>query len=249
MIKGVVLAGGKGTRLWPVTKVAGKHFLPVGDKPVIYYPILTLKRAGVKDILIVCGPEHTEQYVRLLGSGEEFNVNLYYTIQVEPLGIAHGLGLAKSFSDSQKIALILGDNIFGEEFTKVFADFDKKDKGAVVVLKKVPDPQRFGVIKFKGQKVQQIIEKPKNPPSNLAVTGLYLYDNRVFDVISALKPSDRGEYEITDVNNYYIREGTMDFVTAKKFWVDAGTFDSLHQANILIRKHKYKLSTTDTSSR
>lgn len=238
MIKGVVLAGGKGTRLWPVTKVAGKHFLPVGDKPIIYYPILTLQKAGVKDILIVCGPEHTEQYVRLLGSGEEFGVNLYYTIQVEPVGIAHGLGLAKSFSDGKKIALILGDNIFGDEFSRAFADFDKRDQGAAVVLKKVPDPQRFGVAKFRGKKVERVIEKPKNPPSNWAVTGLYLYDNRVFDVIKNLKPSERGEYEITDVNNNYINEGTMNFIKAKKFWIDAGTFESLHQANILVRKHR-----------
>lgn len=240
MVKGVVLAGGKGTRLWPVTKVAGKHFLPVGDKPIIYYPILTLKKAGVKDILVVCGPEHTEQYVRLLGSGEEFGVNLYYTIQVEPVGIAHGLGLAKSFSDGHKVALILGDNIFGDEFSKVFANFDKRDGGAAVVLKKVPDPERFGVVKFKGRKVERIIEKPKRPPSDWAVTGLYLYDNRVFDVIKTLKPSSRGEYEITDVNNYYINEGTMNFIKAKKFWIDAGTFDSLHQANLLIRKYKYR---------
>ena len=238
MIKGVILAGGKGTRLWPVTKVAGKHFLQVGDKPIIYYPILTLKKAGVKDILVVCGPEHTEQYVRLLGSGEEFGVNLYYTIQVEPVGIAHGLGLAKSFSDGKKIALILGDNIFGDEFSQDFADFDKKDNGAVVVLKRVPDPQRFGVVKFKNQKVERIIEKPKNPPSDWAVTGLYLYDNRVFDVVKNLKPSDRGEYEITDVNNWYIREGSMDFIKAKKYWVDAGTFESLHKANLLVRKYK-----------
>ena len=238
MIKGVVLAGGKGTRLWPVTKITGKHFLPVGDKPIIYYPILTLQKAGVQDVLIVCGPEHTEQYVRLLGSGEEFGVNLYYTIQVEPVGIAHGLGLAKSFSDGKKIALILGDNIFGDEFNKAFADFDKKDRGAAVVLKKVSDPQRFGVAKFKNQKVELVIEKPKNPPSNWAVTGLYLYDNRVFDIIKDLKPSKRGEYEITDVNNHYIKEGTMDFIKAQKFWIDAGTFESLHQANILVRKFK-----------
>ena len=232
------MAGGKGTRLWPVTKVAGKHFLPVGDKPIIYYPILTLQKAGVKDILIVCGPEHTEQYVKLLGTGKEFGVNLFYTIQVEPVGIAHGLGLAKSFSDGKKVALILGDNIFGDSFEKEFADFDKKDKGAAVVLKQVLDPERFGVAKFKNQKVERVIEKPKNPPSDWAVTGLYLYDNRVFDVVKALKPSDRGEYEITDVNNWYIREGSMDFIKAKKYWIDAGTFDSLHQANILIRKYK-----------
>ena len=238
MIKGVVLAGGKGTRLWPVTKVAGKHFLPVGDKPIIYYPILTLKKAGVKDILIVCGPEHNEQYVRLLGSGEEFGVNLYYTIQVEPIGIAHGLGLAKSFSDGKKIALILGDNIFGDSFEKEFSDFDKYGEGAAVVLKKVPDPQRFGVVKFRGKKAEQIIEKPQNPPSNWAVTGLYLYDNRVFDVIKTLKPSARGEYEITDVNNWYVNDNSMKFIKAKKFWIDAGTFDSLHLANLLVRKNR-----------
>lgn len=239
MIKGVVLAGGRGSRLWPITKVAGKHFLPVGDKPIIYYPILTLKKAGVRDILIVCGPEHTEQYVRLLGSGEEFRVNLYYTIQVEPLGIAHGLSLAKSFSDGKKIALILGDNIFGDDFQKDFINFKKKENGAAIVLKQVVDPKRFGVAKFKGNKVQNIIEKPKNPPSNWAVTGLYLYDNRVFDIIKDLKPSVRGEYEITDVNNWYIKEGSMDFIKVKKFWIDAGTFESLHQANVLVRKHKH----------
>jgi len=238
MIKGVVLAGGKGTRLWPVTKVTGKHFLPVGDKPIIYYPILNLKKAGVKDILVVCGPEHTDQYVKLLGSGEEFGVNLYYTIQVEPKGIAHGLGLAKSFSDGKKVALILGDNIFGDEFSKDFSNFDKKNSGAAVVLKRVPDPQRFGVAKFKNKKVERVIEKPKNPPSDWAVTGLYLYDNRVFNIIDNLKPSDRGEYEITDVNNWYIREGSMDFIKAKKYWIDAGTFESLHQANLLVRKNR-----------
>ncbi len=157
---------------------------------------------------------------------------------MEPVGIAHGLGLARSFSDGQKVALILGDNIFGDSFEKEFIEFDKKESGAAVVLKRVPDPQRFGVAKFKGQKVECIIEKPKRPPSDWAVTGLYLYDNRVFDVVGDLKPSARGEYEITDVNNYYINEGTMDFIKARKFWIDAGTFDSLHQANILVRKSK-----------
>ena len=236
MIKGVVLAGGKGTRLWPVTKVTGKHFLPVGDKPLIFYPILTLQKSGIKDILIVCGAEHTEQYVQLLGSGKEFGVNFYYTIQVEPKGIAHGLNLAKSFAAGDKVALILGDNIFGDSFEKEFSDFDKYGEGAAVVLKKVPDPQRFGVVKFRGKKAEQIIEKPQNPPSNWAVTGLYLYDNRVFDVIKTLKPSARGEYEITDVNNWYVNDNSMKFIKAKKFWIDAGPFDSLHLANLLVRK-------------
>jgi len=239
MIKGVILAGGKGTRLWPITKIVGKHFLPVGDKAIIHYPILTLKKAGIKDILIVCGQEHTDQYVKLLGSGAEFGVNLYYTIQVEPLGIAHGLALAKNFAEGNPVALILGDNIFGDDLSFAVKKFSKKEKGGVVVLKKVLDPQRFGVASFhKDGSIKNIFEKPKKPQTSWAVTGFYLYDNRVFDIIKNLKPSTRGEYEITDVNNFYIKEGTMDYFKAKKYWVDAGTFDSLHLANILVRKFK-----------
>lgn len=239
MIKGVVLAGGKGTRLWPITKVVGKHFLPVGDKAIIHYPILTLKKAGIKDILIVCGQEHTDQYVKLLGSGADFGVNLYYTIQVEPLGIAHGLSLARNFAEGNSVALILGDNIFGDDLSGAVKKFSKKERGGMVVLKKVPDPERFGVASFcKDGTIKTIVEKPKNPATNWAVTGFYLYDNRVFDIIKSLKPSIRGEYEITDLNNWYIKEGTMDQFKAKKFWVDAGTFESLHLANLLIRKNK-----------
>jgi len=239
MIKGVILAGGKGTRLWPVTKVVGKHFLPVGDKTIIHYPILTLKKAGIKDILVVCGQEHTDQYVKLLGSGKDLGVNLYYTIQVDPLGIAHGLALAESFAGGSPVALILGDNIFGDDLSSAVKKFSKKEKGGLVVLKKVSDPERFGVASFrKDGTIKNVIEKPKKPATDWAVTGFYLYDNRVFDVIRNLKPSARGEYEITDVNNWYIKEGTMDSFKAKKFWVDAGTFDSLHLANILVRKNK-----------
>lgn len=239
MIKGVILAGGKGSRLLPITKVVGKHFMPVGDKAIIHYPILTLKKAGIKDILIVCGDEHTDQYVKLLGSGAEFGVNLYYTIQVDPLGIAHGLGLARSFAEGNPVALILGDNIFGDDLSDAVKKFSKKEKGSLVVLKEVSDPERFGVASFnKNGTIKNIVEKPKKPDTNWAVTGFYLYDNRVFDVIKKLKPSARGEYEITDVNNFYIKEGTMDHFKAKKFWVDAGTFESLHLANILVRKNK-----------
>lgn len=241
MIKGVILAGGKGTRLWPVTKVVGKHFLPVGDKTIIHYPILTLKKAGIRDILIVCGQEHTDQYVKLLGSGKEFGVNLYYTIQVDPLGIAHGLGLAKTFAEGDSVALILGDNIFGDDLSGAVKNFLKKRKGGMVVLKKVIDPQRFGVASFfRDGAIKNIVEKPKKPATNWAVTGFYLYDNRVFDIIKNLKPSARGEYEITDVNNFYIKEGTLDYVKVKKYWVDAGTFESLHLANLLIRNRKNK---------
>lgn len=239
MIKGVILAGGKGTRLLPITKVVGKHFMPVGDKAIIHYPIFTLKKAGIKDILIVCGDEHTDQYVKLLGSGAEFGVNLYYTIQIEPLGIAHGLGLAKSFAEGNPVALILGDNIFGDDLSGAVKKFSKKEKGSLVILKQVSDPERFGVASFnKNGTIKNIVEKPKKPDTNWAVTGFYLYDNRVFDIIKNLKPSARGEYEITDVNNFYIKEGTMDHFKAKKFWVDAGTFESLHLANVLIRKQK-----------
>ena len=239
MIKGVILAGGQGSRLWPITKVVGKHFLPVGDKPIIYYPILTLKEAGIKDILVVCGQEHTDQYVKLLGSGEELGVNLSYTIQVEPMGIAHGLALAESFSDGNPVCLILGDNIFGDDLFPAVKEFLKTNRGSMVALKQVSDPERFGVASFrKDGTIKNVVEKPKKPATNWAVTGFYIYDNRVFDVIKNLKPSARGEYEITDVNNWYIKEGTMKHYKAKKFWVDAGTFDSLFLANQLVRKNK-----------
>lgn len=239
MIKGVILAGGRGTRLWPITKIVSKHLLPVGNQPVIFYPIMTLKNAGIKDILIICGSEHTQQYMEVLGSGKEFGVHFSYTIQREPGGIAQGLGLARSFADGNPVALILGDNIFGDDLSGAVNKFSKKDRGGLVVLKQVPDPKRFGVASFrKDGTIKNVVEKPKTPLTDWAVTGFYLYDNRVFDVIKTLKPSARGEYEITDVNNWYINEGTMDHFKAKKFWVDAGTFDSLHLANQLVRKNK-----------
>lgn len=237
-IKGVVLAGGRGTRLWPITKVVSKHLLPVAGKPIIHYPIETLRNAGIKDILVICGSEHTDQYVRVLGSGRELGVRISYAIQQKPIGIAQGLGLAKGFAQDSKVALILGDNLFGDNFSKEVEDFRKASAGARIVLKKVHDPERFGVARFSrdGKKISEIIEKPKNPPSNWAVTGFYLYDNRVFDVIKTLKPSARGEYEITDVNNWYVRNGSMSFIKAKKHWLDVGTFPSLHKANVLLSK-------------
>jgi len=237
-LKGIILAGGRGTRLLPITKVVSKHLLPVAGKPIIHYPIGTLKSIGIKDILIICGPEHTEQYIQVLGSGKELGVNFSYTVQHEPIGIAHGLSLAKSFAEGQKIAFILGDNIFGDSFKETADRFKKKEKGATIVLKQVSDPERFGVAEFGKNKIRNIIEKPQKAPSNWAVTGFYFYDNTVFDVIKTLKPSARGEYEITDVNNHYIKEGTMGFVKAKKFWIDAGTFESLHRANVLLAKNK-----------
>ncbi|MEK7076342.1 MAG: sugar phosphate nucleotidyltransferase [Patescibacteria group bacterium] len=238
MIKGVILAGGRGTRLWPITKVVSKNLLPVGNQPVIYYPAMMLKNAGIRDILVVCGSEHTQQYMEVFGSGKEFGVHFSYTIQREPGGIAQGLGLAKFFADGNPVALILGDNIFGDDLLGAVKKFSKTEKGSVVALKEVPDPKRFGVASFnKDGTIKNIIEKPKKPDTNWAVTGFYLYDNRVFDVIKTLKPSARGEYEITDVNNFYIKEGAMEHFKTKKYWVDAGTFDSLHLANLLVRKN------------
>lgn len=239
-MKGVVLAGGKGTRLMPLTKVVNKNILPVYNKPLIYYPILTLKKAGIKDILIISGPGHAGQFLDLLGSGKELGVDLSYDIQEESKGIAHGLAVAEDFADNGQVAFILGDNIFEDNLKKAVADFQKQKKGAKIVIKQVPDPERFGVVEFnkKGDKIAKIIEKPKNPPTNWMVPGFYLYDRRVFNVIKKLKPSARGEYEITDVNNFYIKEKTMSFHKLKGRWIDAGTFDSLLEANIFISKQK-----------
>jgi len=237
-MKGVVLAGGKGTRLLPLTKVINKSILHIYDKPLIYYPILTLREAGIKDILIISGRGHAGQLLDLLGSGKELGVDLNFDIQEKPKGIAHGLALAEDFADNKQVALILGDNIFEDNFKKAVDSFKKQEKGAKIIIKQVSDPERFGVIKFnkKGDKIAKIMEKPKKPPTNWMVTGFYLYDNLVFDVIRKLKPSARGEYEITDVNNFYIKEETMAYQKTRKVWIDAGTFDSLLEANIFIAK-------------
>jgi glucose-1-phosphate thymidylyltransferase len=242
-MKGAVLAGGTGSRLMPLTKVINKNILAIYDKPLIYFPILTLKDAGIKDILIISGRGHAGQYLDLLSNGKELGVNLTYTIQEEPKGLAHGLALAEDFADNGAIALILGDNIFEDSLKKAVDDFKKQEKGAKIIIKRVPDPERFGVVKFnkKGDKIAKIVEKPKTPPTNWIVTGFYLYDNRVFDVIRTIKPSARGEYEITDVNNFYVKEGTMTYQKTKGKWIDAGTFDSLLEANVFVAKKKKKL--------
>ncbi len=244
-MKGVVLAGGFGTRLLPLTKVVNKQLLPVYNKPLVYYPILTLCEAGIKEILVISGPGHAGQLLDLLGSGKELGVDLSYDIQEEPKGIAHGLAIAEDFADDGGIALILGDNIFEDKLTKAVNDFKKQEKGAKIILKQVPDPERFGVAQFnkKGDKIAKIIEKPKRPPTNWMVTGFYMYDNRVFDIIRKLNPSTRGEYEITDVNNFYVKEGTMTYQKARGKWIDAGTFESLLEANIFIAK-KFKKART-----
>lgn len=240
-MKGVILAGGKGTRLYPLTKVINKNILPIYDKPLIYYPILTLRDAGIKEILIISGRGHAGQFLDLLGSGKELGVDLVYDIQEEAKGIAHGLAVAEDFADNGPIAFILGDNIYEENLKKPADDFKKQKKGAKIFLKQVPDPERFGVVEFKGDKIVSIVEKPKKPKSNWMVTGFYLYDSRVFDVIRTLKPSARGEYEITDVNKWYLKEGTLTHYKTEKEWIDAGTFDSLLKANNFVARQKGKL--------
>lgn len=239
-MKGVILSGGKGTRLFPLTKVINKNILPIYDKPLIYYPIFTLRDAGIKEILIVSGQGHAGQFLDLLGSGKELGVKLTYEIQEEPKGIAHGLAIAEDFADNGPIALILGDNIYEDSLKEAVDDFKKQEKGAKIILKEVPDPERFGVVEFKGDEIVGLAEKPKEPKSNWIVTGFYLYDNRVFEAIRALKPSARGEYEITDLNSWYLNDGTLTYYKAAGEWIDAGTFDSLLKANNFIAKKMKK---------
>jgi len=231
-MKGAILAGGTGSRLMPLTKVTNKHLLPVYNKPMIYYPLQTLMDMGIKEILIVSGPGHAGHFVNLLGSGRKFGVSLSYEIQDEAGGIAQALSLAEDFADKEPICVILGDNVFEDKI-----DISDFKEGARIYLKKVQDATRFGVAEInKKGKVLSIEEKPKNPKSNLAVTGLYIYDNEVFEIIKTLKPSGRGELEITDVNNMYIKKEKMDAKILDGFWSDAGTFESLFRASQLIRK-------------
>jgi len=234
-MKGIILAGGTGSRLMPLTKVTNKHLLPVYNKPMIYYPLQTLIDMGIKEILIVSGPGHAGHFLNLLGSGKEFGVKLSYAIQEEAGGIAQALGLAEDFADKESVAVILGDNIFEDKF-----DLSKYNEGAINFLKEVNDPQRFGVAELKGNKIISIEEKPKQPKSNFAVTGLYVYDKQVFNIIKNLKPSARGELEITDVNNAYLRRGQLMAEFVSGYWSDAGTFESLIRASNLVYKKTLK---------
>lgn len=232
-MKGVILAGGLGTRLRPLTKVTNKHLLPIYNKPMIYYPLETLVQAGIKEILIVSGPEHAGHFLHLLGSGKEWGVRLSYELQDEPGGIAQALNLAEDFSDNGSVAAILGDNIYEDNLADSIKSFSENPKGAHVFLKEVPDPARFGVARIEDDKIIEIIEKPSEPASNWAVTGCYLYDAEVFSIIKKLKPSARSELEITDVNNTYVKSGSMKFTKLSGYWTDAGTFESLLRANQL----------------
>ncbi len=234
-MKGIILAGGTGSRLLPLTKVTNKHLLPVYDKPMIYYPLETLIGMGIKDILIISGPGHAGHFLNLLGSGKEFGVKLSYAIQEEAGGIAQALGLAEDFADTDNVSVILGDNIYEDKF-----DLSDYKSGAKIFLKEVNDPQRFGVAEIVGDKVVSIEEKPKTPKSNFAVTGLYVYDNSVFSIIKNLKPSQRGELEITDVNNAYLKLGKMKADFVKGYWSDAGTFESLIRASNLVFEKSLK---------
>lgn len=235
-MKGVILAGGMGTRLHPLTKVTNKHLLPIYNKPMIYYPLETLVHAQVKDILIVSGPEHSGHFSQLLGSGSDWGVKFSYEVQSQPGGIAQALGLAKDFANNEPIAAILGDNIYEDDISASIFKFQENPTGAHVFLKEVSDPQRFGVAEVTDDHIVKIIEKPKTPISKLAVTGCYLYDAQVFEVIKNLQPSARGELEITDVNNYYINCGQLGFSILQGDWTDAGTFESLLRANLLVAK-------------
>ncbi len=236
-LKGVILAGGLGTRLAPLTKITNKHLLPVYCKPMIYYPIQTLVDAGIKDIIIVTGGMHAGEFLRLLGDGRDFGLtHINYTYQEGEGGIAQALGLARHFVDTDNIVVMLGDNIVEKSIKEHVDAFRKQDGGARILLKQVSDPKRFGVAAFSGKKITAIEEKPKNPKSDYAVTGIYMYDNRVFDIIKTLKPSRRGELEITDVNNAYLKMGQLEYSTMKGWWTDAGTFDSLLRANFLVAK-------------
>src|SRR5712672_1113156 len=234
-MKGVVLAGGTGSRLNPLTRVTNKHLLPVYDKPMVYYPIQTLVNAGIREILLVTGGKNAGEFLRLLGNGRDFGLkHINYTYQEGEGGIAEALGLAEHFAEGGPVCVVLGDNIIENNVRKVVEDFEKQSQGAKVLLKEVQDAERFGVAEVRRDRVVNIEEKPRKPKSNYAVIGIYLYDSTVFQKIRRLKPSGRGELEITDVNNFYVEEGNLAYEILDGWWTDAGTFESLLRANNLV---------------
>jgi glucose-1-phosphate thymidylyltransferase len=235
-MRGIILAGGTGSRLFPLTKVTNKHLLPIGTRPMILHCVEKLVGAGIEDILVVTGTEHMGAIVSLLGSGREWGCRFTFRVQDEAGGIAQALSLGELFAGGAPICVVLGDNIFQDDLKAHVDAFALQGSGARVILKEVSDPQRFGVARVDGDRVVEIIEKPAVPPSSLAVTGIYLYDGTVFDIIRTLAPSGRGEYEITDVNNAYIRRGTMTFGRFDGWWTDAGTFPSYLRANELVMR-------------
>lgn len=238
--RGVILAGGKGTRLGELTKVTNKHLLPVGPFPMVYHPLKKMTGAGLKEVLLVSGTEHMGDFVELLGSGKDYNCRLTYRVQDEAGGIAQALGLAELFCTGARCVVILGDNIFFDSLRPMMADADKHPDWAWVALKKVHDPNRYGVAELSGNKVVSIEEKPAKPKSDYAVAGIYVYPPDVFEVIRTLKPSARGELEITDVNRHYLGQGRLGYSFIEGYWTDAGTLDSLDVANELVRKQPPK---------
>jgi glucose-1-phosphate thymidylyltransferase len=248
LMKGVVLAGGTGSRLLPLTKITNKHLLPVYDRPMVYYPIQTLVDAGIRDILIVTGGRNSGDFLRLLGNGKYFGAHINYTYQEGEGGIADALSLAEHFADGQKICVVLGDNIIEGNIRAAAEKFRAQALGAHILLKKVPDAERFGVAEVAGGRVVGIEEKPEHPKSDYAVTGFYMYDTSVFDKIKTLVPSKRGELEITDVNNAYIREGTLTCSFLEGWWTDAGTFESLLRAGNLVAQSAARKSTPPNGS-
>lgn len=244
-MKGIILAGGTGSRLDPLTRVTNKHLLPVYNKPMIYYPIQTLVEAGITEIMIVSGKGHAGHFLELLRSGKEFGAKFSYGVQEEAGGIAQALGLCEDFADSGKIVVILGDNILEDSIREAVEDFDRQKSGAKIFLKEVPNPKSFGVAEIRGEKIADIEEKPQNPKTNLAVIGVYMYDNRVWEAIKTLRPSKRGELEITDVNNFYVKKGEMTFSLLRGWWGDCGeSFDSYLKAMNLVAQKLNKRENT-----
>lgn len=236
-MKGVILAGGKATRLRPLTLVTNKHLLPIYNKPMIYYPLESMARAGIKDVLIIVSPSHAGSFLNLLSSGKSFGLRLTYEIQEESKGLADAVSIAKDFADEDDILVILGDNVFSYSLKSSVTRFSKKNSGATVFAVKHSKPQHYGVIELNGKKVVSIIEKPKKPKSNLIQTGVYLYDKNVFKYINKLKPSKRGELEITDLNNIYLANRELRCEIIDDTWIDAGTsYDELLKANQLAKK-------------
>lgn len=240
-MKGIILAGGLGTRLYPLTLITNKHLLPIYNKPMIFYPIEKMVEAGITDIILVTGGNFAGDFLRLLGNGQDFKLShINYVYQKGEGGIAEALGLCEHYAQNDSVVVILGDNIFEDSITEAVKEFDRKKTGAKIFLKEVDDPERFGVAELSGNRVIGIEEKPSKPKSRYAVTGVYMYDSEVFDVIKTLKPSGRGELEITDVNNHYIRKNAMEYEFMKGWWTDAGTFESLFRANQLIASRYLK---------
>jgi glucose-1-phosphate thymidylyltransferase len=250
-MKGVILAGGLGTRLYPLTRITNKHLLPVYDRPMIFYPIQTLVNAGITDIMIVTGGNNAGDFLRLLGNGSDFGLkHINYAYQEGEGGIADALRLAEYFADEQKICVILGDNVIEDNIVSACEEFKRREGGAHLLLKEVSDPERFGVPVLDGVRIVRIEEKPQQPKSRYAVTGIYMYDATVFDRIRRLSPSGRGELEITDLNNQYIEEGNLTYSILDGWWTDAGTFDSLRRAtNLVVETGANKMPSPGTPKR